>query len=680
MNIFSRDAYKDYLQENLPSYHADSKSTVDQKSKSVINSLKVDQKKPIFTLKSKSFSHLPKHLTKKKKNLEPPPSDIEKISHYFVKELRKIENQLINEWIHSQESVEKNRWYRNKINFFHEFIEDLCQHSDPYNDRGSSFKSWQEYIYDETGYYILLPYVKKFIVNLSKTLSDLTNRTKPSLTNETEWMMKELKNHKRLSFHHKSREIMLSIFFHIETILDREVFEILTKTSSIKIKDLLDQIKYTKWGHETLKRENDLAERWKKARAKCLDLDRRTSGIISEKNGLPIYDDKDIQLLLRMVDHTYGFDVERLTTEGIIAKKNLLLSYKSVMSSEKLFESINTILRDVRIPFKIKERLLNFIMDWMRSNLYDRDLFKDDVQLQLDEIIQYFEYYKSNLEKEFRLHEILMKKKMNAKIEKSNISKKQRRHYRKEIEEALNRAKCIGGDYSKEVKDFANRLVFLSKNIANIELNDFFLPFDSELNSTPNFKVYTKAFNNLSYWIIDLIVQQPNLKEAWTIANFFADVGNLCISHYDFSSAQAIFAALQSSSVDRLLDGDVIFAEKLKEPQLLFSMEFNFKNIRDCLKKVKGKPYAAYLGVVTKDFRVMLDSIPTIKKEKYNVAKLNALANLSREVIRHKNAAAQLLKQIRGKKYHLFKEYIRTYKPLTESEQYNYSLKLKSKT
>ena len=114
---------------------------------------------------------------------------------------------------------------------------------------------------------------------------------------------------------------------------------------------------------------------------------------------------------------------------------------------------------------------------------------------------------------------------------------------------------------------------------------------------------WSERFNLLSRWVSTCIVTQREVSSRATLLKQFIRLGNQCVALNNFNASYAIFAALFSNPISRLIDtwsevSSVTRAE-FEELKTLFDVRGGHRNYTEALEAAQA-PIIPWLGIFTK--------------------------------------------------------------------------------
>jgi len=128
----------------------------------------------------------------------------------------------------------------------------------------------------------------------------------------------------------------------------------------------------------------------------------------------------------------------------------------------------------------------------------------------------------------------------------------------------------------------------------------------------PNVVQVIKKFNDMTFWINSVIMQQPGEKERANYIKHFIKIALKCREYNNFNTAQEITSALEKPAVFRLkntwqrVEKNKKFWEKYEELKAILSSDANFKVYRQAIKQA-DPPCLPYIGRCLSDLTFVED-------------------------------------------------------------------------
>jgi len=139
---------------------------------------------------------------------------------------------------------------------------------------------------------------------------------------------------------------------------------------------------------------------------------------------------------------------------------------------------------------------------------------------------------------------------------------------------------------------------------------------DKELYS-PNIVKFTKRFNDISYWLATIIVQEEDLKQRIKLVNHIVKIAQVCEEIHNYNLIMAILGALGNAAVYRLKKTfEGITKEnkiKIEDLRTLGSQTGNYAKLRSAYSC--NPPLVPYLGLFLTDLTFIEEGSKNTTKE-----------------------------------------------------------------
>ena len=150
---------------------------------------------------------------------------------------------------------------------------------------------------------------------------------------------------------------------------------------------------------------------------------------------------------------------------------------------------------------------------------------------------------------------------------------------------------------------------------------------------------YHSSFNKISFYIVSMILGEPDIEKRKKKISFFLDVAHFCLHAKDLISPHCILAALLNSAVSRLKQTWEKVSEKhltiLQHLEALYSNTSNFLFLRTTLNEKFNHQelFVPNLILLQKDLTTLFESIPAIETVNgltgfFNWSKLEKICSL----------------------------------------------------
>jgi len=170
--------------------------------------------------------------------------------------------------------------------------------------------------------------------------------------------------------------------------------------------------------------------------------------------------------------------------------------------------------------------------------------------------------------------------------------------------------------------------------ITNVEMLMRCKEYDKVL--SPNIYEIINNFENTSYWIPNIILQEKSKILQKKMAKWFINVMCECIKINNFHTCYAIYAGFNMICVSRL---KYLFTKNIKIKlgliDTLFNPSFNFRNYREKIKELNINNFVLpYFGIFSADIN-MLNEIPLYNDESINNDVIDKFYNVVVNVLCH---------------------------------------------
>ncbi len=318
---------------------------------------------------------------------------------------------------------------------------------------------------------------------------------------------------------------------------------------------------------------------------------------------------------------------ENKKEEKPISSNDFLYTYHFVkgMTSEKLFKSISTVLTDDLAKLKASQgkdlktkakifSTLAFCRDWIKSDLYPKDLKEKKVQNELQKIADACQ--KEGLPIDIELTGGLIQDELEQVISQTSAKKQVNTNELKPTPDPSN---------AKNVKQLTYEFDALFRQATNkIEFGELLIDQSKseELSKAPNVTSLTELINQTTNFVNNAILghsidkgdtksaEEAKSKAFNAISNFITIADNLH-KQKNYAASLAIYSALANNNVSTLIENDDRVKPFLSKKDMAtlstlgndLSMTGNFKNLR---KKIasdqeKGESYLAPPVIINKD-------------------------------------------------------------------------------
>uniref|UniRef100_UPI0035900446 ras-specific guanine nucleotide-releasing factor RalGPS1-like isoform X2 n=1 Tax=Myxine glutinosa TaxID=7769 RepID=UPI0035900446 len=130
-------------------------------------------------------------------------------------------------------------------------------------------------------------------------------------------------------------------------------------------------------------------------------------------------------------------------------------------------------------------------------------------------------------------------------------------------------------------------------------------------NLAPNVVAFTRRFNQVSFWVVQEILNARTLKIRAEILSHFIKIAKKLHEINDFHASVAVLSALQSVPIFRLSRTWGLLSRKdrasYEKMDYIMSKENNYKHMRDDLTSLRRTPCIPYLGIFLSDL-IYIDS------------------------------------------------------------------------
>uniref|UniRef100_A0A8C4RDB8 Ral GEF with PH domain and SH3 binding motif 2 n=1 Tax=Eptatretus burgeri TaxID=7764 RepID=A0A8C4RDB8_EPTBU len=130
-------------------------------------------------------------------------------------------------------------------------------------------------------------------------------------------------------------------------------------------------------------------------------------------------------------------------------------------------------------------------------------------------------------------------------------------------------------------------------------------------NLAPNVVAFTRRFNQVSFWVVQEILNARTLKIRAEILSHFIKIAKKLHEINDFHASVAVLSALQSVPIFRLSRTWGLLSRKdrasYEKMDYIMSKENNYKHMRDDLASLRRTPCIPYLGIFLSDL-IYIDS------------------------------------------------------------------------
>jgi hypothetical protein len=148
-------------------------------------------------------------------------------------------------------------------------------------------------------------------------------------------------------------------------------------------------------------------------------------------------------------------------------------------------------------------------------------------------------------------------------------------------------------------------------------------------NTAPNVLYMIERFNKTKDFIVNQIVYQENAENAARVYSAAISTIEELLALNNFNDAMAIFAALNSSSIDRMhLKISKEDQKRLEQISIRFSEKGNYKNLRAEMEKRRNEGIIPYMGNLVSDFTFIEDG--NKEKEMVNFEKMELATKVHR--------------------------------------------------
>lgn len=235
-------------------------------------------------------------------------------------------------------------------------------------------------------------------------------------------------------------------------------------------------------------------------------------------------------------------------------------------------------------------------------------------------------------------------------------------------------------------EEIARQMTIIDSNLfRNIKPQEFlnlgWTKPDKETRS-PGIIAMINMFNHISKWVSSEIVLQQDIKQRAIVITRFICVAQKCLEYNNINGVMEIVASLQNSAIHRLYNTWELIPQKALDMFSHLSLlmngnagEGNFKDYREALKNVVP-PVVPYLGLFLTDLTFLNEGNPDFldeEKKFVNFAKMTKIARVVRNIIIYQQEPYCL------SAVEFIQDYIRSFKTLSEEEQYAESIKLEKK-
>uniref|UniRef100_A0AAQ5Y9E9 CRK SH3-binding GNRP n=1 Tax=Amphiprion ocellaris TaxID=80972 RepID=A0AAQ5Y9E9_AMPOC len=148
---------------------------------------------------------------------------------------------------------------------------------------------------------------------------------------------------------------------------------------------------------------------------------------------------------------------------------------------------------------------------------------------------------------------------------------------------------------------------------------------------SPNLTQFTEHFNNMSYWVRSLIIQQEKAQDREKLLLKFIKIMKHLRKLNNFNSYLAILSALDSAPIRRL-EWQKQTSEGLEEYCTLIDSSSSFRAYRAALAEVEP-PCIPYLGLILQDLTFVHLGNPDLIDGKVNFSKLHWDTFLKRDIL-----------------------------------------------